>query len=269
MIFYKTIEEIELIRQSALLVSKTLALVADQLKPGVSGKFLDKLAEEHIRDHQAQPGFKGYNGFPATLCISINDVVVHGIPNDVPLKDTDIVSIDCGVLKDDFFGDAAFTFVFNEVDEKVVELCRVTYQSLFKGIEAIKPGSRIGDIGYAIQQFTSISNPYSVVREMVGHGLGKSLHEAPEVPNFGMRGRGPKLLEGMVLAIEPMINLGSRHIFQDNDGWTIRTRDGLPSAHYEHDVVVVKGGVDILSNHEGVENSIKKNPFLIDISINS
>ncbi len=269
MIYYKTVEEIALIRESALLVSATLTELAGFIKPGVSGRFLDSIAETFIRDHNALPGFKGYNGFPATLCFSINDTVVHGIPSEDELKESDIVSIDCGVLKNGFYGDAAFTFVMSGASVEVVDLCRVTYNSLYKGIEQAKVGNRIGDIGYAIQQFTSVQNPYSVVREMVGHGLGKSLHEAPEVPNYGVKGKGVKLQAGMVLAIEPMINLGTRYIYQHSDGWSIKTRDGKPSAHYEHDVAVTKSGPMILSDHSGIEVAVKKNPFLIDISINS
>lgn len=267
MILFKTQEEIELIRQSALIVSATLAEVARHLKPGVTGQYLDAIAESFIRDHKAVPGFKGYNGFPSTLCFSVNDTVVHGIPDGREIKPTDIVSVDCGVLKEGFYGDAAFTFVMSEASDKVIDLCKITYTSLYKGIEAVKIGNRIGDIGHAIQQFTSVDHPYSVVREMVGHGLGKNLHEAPEVPNFGVKGRGVKLQAGMVLAIEPMINLGTRYIYQMEDGWTIKTRDGLPSAHYEHDVAVTRNGPLILSDHSAVEDAMKKNPFLIDISI--
>jgi methionyl aminopeptidase len=269
MIYHKTLEEIELIRQSALIVSKTLAEVGSQIKPGMTGRKLDQIAEEFIRDNGGTPGFKGYNGFPSTLCFSVNDVVVHGIPDDRPIESTDIVSVDCGVLKSGFYGDAAYTFVMAEAPEKVVQLCRTTLESLYLGISAMKRGNRIGDISFAIQQYCSVQHPYSVVREMVGHGLGKSLHEAPEVPNFGMRGRGPKLQDGIVLAIEPMINLGTRYIYQGSDGWTIKTRDGLPSAHFEHDVALVDGKAEVLSDHSFVEIAIKKNPFLIDISTNS
>lgn len=269
MIFAKTPGEIELIRRSALLVSKTLAELGSLIKPGLTGLYLDKVAETFIRDHHAVPGFKGYNGFPATLCVSINDTVVHGIPSKEEFREGDIISIDCGVISEGFYGDVAYTFVLKGAPDKVVSLCKVTRQSLYKGIEAIKKGARIGDIGYAIQQYCSILHPYSVVREMVGHGLGKNLHEAPEVPNYGQRGKGPKLQNGMVLAIEPMINLGGRYIYQAEDGWAIKTQDGLPSAHYEHDVAILDGGAVILSDHSFVESAIKKNDFLIDISVNS
>jgi len=269
MIYYKTVEEIALIKDSALLVSETLAELANHIKPGVTGRFLDNLAETFIKDNNASPGFKGYNSFPSTLCFSVNDTVVHGIPDEYVIQETDIVSIDCGVLKNGFYGDAAFTFVLSGASLYVIDLCRITYKSLYKGIDEARVGNRIGDIGYAIQHFTSIQHPYSIVREMVGHGLGKSLHEAPEVPNYGVKGKGVKLQSGMVLAIEPMINLGTRYIYQHKDGWSIKTRDGKPSAHYEHDVAITKEGPVILSDHSCVEAAVKKNPFLIDISINS
>jgi methionyl aminopeptidase len=267
MIYYKTREEIELIRQSCLLVCKTLAEVASQIKPGVSGSELDKLAESFILAHNAKPGFKGYRGFPATLCFSVNEVVVHGIPSDNELKEGDIVSVDCGVLMNGFYGDAAYTFILQGADENVIELCKVTRDSLYKGVEQAIVGNRIGDIGHAIQEYSSVEHPYGVVRELVGHGLGKNLHEAPDVPNFGKRGKGLQLKEGLVLAIEPMINLGVRNVVQLNDGWTICTRDKKPSAHYEHSVAVGKDHADILSDHVIIENSIKKNTNIIDISI--
>jgi methionyl aminopeptidase len=266
MIYYKTIEEVELIRKSCLLVCKTLALVGSLLGPGVTGKELDNQAEQLIRDHSAKPGFKGYNGFPATLCISINEQVVHGIPSEDPFKDGDIVSIDCGVYMNEFFGDAAYTFAVGEVAEEVMELLSVTNESLYRGIDQAIVGNRLGDIGYAIQQYTEKQNHYGVVRELVGHGLGKNLHEAPEVPNYGKRGRGQLLKDGLVIAIEPMINLGKKEVTQAEDGWTIRSKDRKPSAHYEHTVVVRKGKADILSDHHLIEEAIKNNPEIKKIS---
>jgi methionyl aminopeptidase len=267
MIFYKTEEEIEIIRENCLLVCKTLALAGDLLRPGITGTEIDKKAEELIRDHGAIPGFKGYKGFPATLCISINEQVVHGIPSMYEFKDTDIVSIDCGVLNQGYYGDAAYTFAFREVDAEVMKLLVVTKESLYKAINSALPGNRIGDIGYAVQSYTEKEHKFGVVRELVGHGLGKNLHEAPEVPNFGRRGNGIQLKEGMVIAIEPMINMGTRKVKVHSDGWTIQTADKKPSAHYEHTVVIRKGGADILSDHEIVEKAIKNNDFLSDISI--
>jgi methionyl aminopeptidase len=266
MVFYKSQEEIELIRESCLLVSSTLALVAENIKPGVSGSFLDSLAEEYIRDNKAEPGFKGYGGFPGTLCISKNEHVVHGIPSNEEFIDEDIVSIDCGVFKNGYFGDSAYTFVFKEVSEVTVELCKVTNESLYKGIDQAKAGNRLGDIGFAIQNYTEKVFGYSVVRELVGHGIGKNLHEEPQVPNFGKRGRGRKLSPGLVIAIEPMINLGDKNIVKGNDGWTIYTKDKKPSAHYEHTVAILNGHADILSDHKIIEDQIKKNENLLDIS---
>ncbi len=250
-----------------MLVSQTLALVAAELKPGAKGSQIDKLAEEFIRDNGAAPGFKGYNGFPSTLCISINEAVVHGIPTDYEFTDQDIVSVDCGVYKNEFFGDAAYTFVFDGVDQKTVELCEVTKTSLYKGIEQAQVGKRIGDIGHAIQMYTEKLHGYSVVRELVGHGLGRNLHEPPEVPNYGKRGRGTVLKKGLVIAIEPMINMGKKSVRQTKDGWTIVTKDKLPSAHYEHTVAVMNGKADILSNHDIVEKEIKNNANIKDISL--
>lgn len=269
MIFYKSDEEIELIRQSCLIVSKVLGHCATRIRPGITGNELDKEAEEIIRDSNAVPGFKGYNGFPNTLCISKNSAVVHGIPDDQPFEDGDIVSIDCGSYVNSFFGDAAFTFALGNVSEKTMELLDVTYTSLYKGIEKAVEGSRIGDIGFAIQEYTEREHKYGVVRELVGHGVGRSLHEAPEVPNYGKRGRGIVLKEGLVIAIEPMINLGKRYIRQADDGWTIITKDHSPSAHYEHTVAVRKGKADILSTHEFVLDGIKNNPYVRQVSLKS
>lgn len=252
MIFYKTREEIELIRISSLLVGKTLAEVAKRIKPGITTLQLDKIAEEYIRDNGAAPSFKGYGGFPNSLCTSVNEAVVHGIPNNQSLKDGDIVSVDCGVFMNDFHGDSAYTFEVGEVKPEIKKLLQVTKECLDKALEVSLSGNRIGDIGYAVQQHAE-NNNYGVVRDLVGHGLGRSLHEKPEVPNFGRRGKGYKMKEGLVLAIEPMINMGVKDVVQLNDGWTIVTKDGLPSAHFEHDVAVMKGEVEVLSTFEYIE----------------
>jgi len=252
MIQYKNNEEIELIRESSLLVGKTLAEVARHIKPGIETRKLDKIAEEFIRDHGAIPGFKGYGGFPNTLCISVNENVVHGIPGKRKLEDGDIVSIDCGTILKGFYGDSAYTFEVGEVKEEIKLLLKRTKESLYKGIEAAIVGKRIGDIGFEIQNYTEQFG-YSVVRDLVGHGLGRNLHEKPEVPNYGKRGVGIKLKEGMVLAIEPMINLGVKDVVQEKDGWTIRTLDRMPSAHFEHDVAIRKGKAEILSTFDYIE----------------
>lgn len=256
MIHLKSEEEIELIRQSSLLVGKTLAEVAKIISPGVTTKALDQRAEEFIRDNGAIPGFKGYNGFPYTLCISINEVVVHGFPGKQELKAGDVVSVDCGVLMNGFYGDSAFTFVIGEVDPAVQALVEATRESLNVGIEQAVVGNRIGDIGFAIQQFVELRG-YSVVRDLVGHGLGRNLHESPEVPNYGRRGIGHRLQSGLVLAIEPMINLGGKAVIQERDGWTIRTADRKPSAHFEHDVVVRHGKAEVLSTFEFIDEVLK------------
>lgn len=252
----KSSEEIELIRISSLLVGKTLAEVAKHIKPGVTTAKLDEIAEEFIRDHDALPGFKGYGGFPGTLCTSVNSQVVHGIPGKYELKDGDVISVDCGVKKNGYFGDSAFTFTIGEVDEEVLTLLKRTRESLYLGIEAAIAGNRVGDIGYSIQQYCE-SFGYGVVRDLVGHGLGSELHEKPEVPNFGRRGTGKELKEGMVLAIEPMINLGKKKVYQASDGWTIITEDGKPSAHFEHDIVVRKGKAEILSTFDFIDEVLK------------
>ncbi len=257
MIFYKTREEIELIRKSSLLVGKTLAEVAKRVKPGVTTLELDKVAEEFICDHGATPSFKGYGGFPNSLCTSVNEAVVHGIPNDTPLYDGDIVSVDCGVYLNEFHGDSAYTFEIGEVKPEVKKLIEVTKECLNKALEVSVSGNRIGDIGFAVQQHAE-SNQYGVVRDLVGHGLGRSLHEKPEVPNYGKRGRGYKMKEGLVLAIEPMINMGTKDVMQLKDGWTIVTRDSKPSAHFEHDVAIMKGKVEVLSTFEYIEEVLNK-----------
>ncbi len=256
MLVYKSEEEIEIVRRNNLLVSKTLAEIAKLIKPGVTTLELDKRAEEFIRDNGAVPGFLGYGGFPNSLCTSVNDQVVHGIPSDYVLKDGDIISVDCGTYMEGYYGDTAYTFPVGEVSEEVMNLLRTTKESLFKGIENAIEGKRVGDIGNAVQTHAENAG-YSVVREMVGHGLGKNMHEAPEVPNYGKKGRGVLLKKGLVLCIEPMINMGGKLIKQDNDGWTIRTTDGKPSAHYELAVVVDKGKAEILSTFDYIEEITK------------
>ena len=255
MIDYKTEEEIDLVRKSSLLVAKTHAEIAGLIKPGVTTLALDRIAEEFIRDNGGVPAFKGYGGFPNTLCMSPNSQVVHGIPNDTNLKDGEILSVDCGVLMNGYYGDSAFTYEIGNVDAEIKELLKVTKDALYIGVNEAIPGNRIGDIGYAIQQYAE-SFGFGVVRELVGHGLGKNLHESPEVPNYGRRGKGIMLKEGLVIAIEPMINLGSKYIKQHEDGWTITTLDNKPSAHFEHTIVVRKGKAEILSSFEEIEKKI-------------
>jgi len=257
MIYYKTKEEIELIRESSLLVGKTIAEVAKSIRPGVTTLQLDSIAEQFIKDHNAMPSFLGYSGFPNSLCISVNDVVVHGIPSKYVIKEGDIISVDCGVFKNGFHGDSAYSFAVGEVGEDKRKLLAVTLESLLKGIEKVKVGNRIGDVSFAVQQHAE-ANGYGVVRELVGHGLGKDLHEKPEVPNFGKQGRGQKILEGLVIAIEPMINMGTKNVVHENDGWTIRTQDRKVSAHFEHTVAVTSNGVDVLSSFEEIEKVINK-----------
>jgi methionyl aminopeptidase len=264
MIYLKTAEEIELMRQAAQIVSKTLGLVASEIKEGVSLKHLDKIAEEFIRDNGGVPVFKGYNGFPASLCLSMNEQVVHGIPSAKVITSGDIISVDCGVKKQGFVGDHAYTFCAGEIKKEVQDLVRVTKESLYVGIEQVKAGNRIGDVSYAIQTFAE-KHGYGVVRELVGHGLGKNLHEKPEVPNYGKRGSGAKIQNGLTIAIEPMINMGTKDIKQLNDGWTIITKDKKPSAHFEHDVAVVDGKADILSTFSYAEEAMNKNDFLVKI----
>lgn len=246
MIKIKTLEEIELMRESALIVSKTLGMLASEVKPGVTTLQLDKLAETFIRDHGGVPGFLGLYDFPNSLCMSPNSQVVHGIPNSTPLENGDIISIDCGVLKNEFYGDHAYTFEVGEVSPEIKKLLDITKKSLYIGIREFRAGNRVGDVGFAIQQFTE-NHGYGVVRELVGHGLGRKMHEDPEMPNYGKRGRGKKFVDGMVVAIEPMTNMGTRHIKQLRDGWTILTADGMPSAHYEHNVALIDGKPEILS----------------------
>jgi len=269
MIYYKTQAEIELIRESALLLSRTIAEVAKFIKPGVSTMELDNIAFQFISDHGAVPSFKDYRGYPYTACISVNDMVVHGFPNNEPLKEGDIISFDVGVYKNGYHGDSAYTFALGEVEPAVLKLLRVTKESLYLGIEKAVAGNRIGDISFAIQEWTEKKHGYGVVRELVGHGLGKELHEDPQVANYGKRGSGPKMKEGLVLAIEPMINLGTRKIYTDEDRWTVRTQDGKPSVHFEHDVCVRKGKGDILSDYSIIEAAEKANQNLFSADLST
>ena len=259
MIILKTNDEIEKMRESALLVSKTLSIVAAVLKPGVTTLSLDKLIGEYIHDHQAVPSFLSYNGYPFNSCLSVNDVVVHGFPNKKELREGDIISVDIGVILNGWHGDHAYTFAVGDPGKEVMQLIRVTKESLYKGIGKATAGNRIGDIAFAIQEHTEKKHGYGVVRELVGHGLGKNLHEDPQVPNYGKRGSGPKLKEGVVLAIEPMINLGKKEVYTEADGWTVRTKDGKPSVHFEHDVCIRKNSADILSDYAPIEAAEKAN----------
>ncbi len=258
MISVKTANEIELLKKSSLLVGKTLGEVAKVIRAGITSKELDKVAEDFILSNGAKPGFKGYNGYPATLCVSINDQIVHGIPDNTIIKDGDIVSVDCGVLLDGYYGDYAYTFEIGEVTEVKRELVKRTKESLYKGIEQAVDGNRIGDIGNAIQQHVEHYG-FSVVRELVGHGIGKHLHEKPEVQNYGRKGTGIQLKEGMIICIEPMINIGKRNIIEMDDGWTIKTRDGKASAHFEHMVLVKKGVAEVISTYDFIEENLKNN----------
>lgn len=249
-------EEIAVLKESSLLVGRTLAEVAKKIAPGVTTGELDRLAEEFIRDNKAVPGFKGLYGCPSTLLISVNEQVVHGLPGKRELREGDVASVDCGVLMNEMYGDSAYTFAVGEVDEEVKRLLQVTRECLDKGIAAAVDGNRTGDIGYAVQEHAE-RNGYGVVRELVGHGLGRKLHEAPEVPNYGRRGHGVRLRSGMVLAIEPMINIGVKEVKQLDDGWTVVTRDGKPSAHFEHNVAVRPGKAEVLSTFSYIEDVLK------------
>ena len=257
MLYLKTDEEVGFLRESNLLVSKTLAEIAHHIKPGITTLFLDELAEEFIRDHSAVPAFKGYGGFPNTLCTSVNEEVVHGIPSQYELRDGDIVSIDCGVILNGWYGDSAYTFAVGEISEELKNLLRFTKASLDEGVRAAVAGNRIGDISAAVQTKAE-SGGFSVVRELVGHGIGKKLHEPPEVPNFGKRGTGPKMEKGLVICIEPMINLGRKETIQMGDGWTIKSADGKPSAHFEYAVAVNKGQADVLTTFDFIEEVLNK-----------
>jgi len=262
MIVVKTPAEIELMRKSALMVGEVLATVARFLRPAVTTSQLNDLAEKHIRSLGAEPSFKNLYGYPFATCISVNDAVVHGFPSDRPLQEGDIVSVDVGVLYQEFHGDSAYTFALAPVAPAILQLLKVTKESLYRGLEKAVVGNRIGDISYAVFEITEKKYGYSVVRDLVGHGLGRRLHEDPQVPNFGKRGAGPILPDGLVLAIEPMINMGRKDVYHDKDGWTIRTRDGLPSAHFEHNVCVRRHQPDILSSFDAIEQAEKSNPYL-------
>lgn len=255
MIYLKTEEEIELLRENNLLVSATLAEVGKHIKPGVTTLELDRIAEEFIRSHGAVPGFLGYGGFPNTLCVSVNQQVVHGIPSDYALREGDIVSVDCGTILKGFYGDSAYTFGVGEITEQNQQLLTVTKEALLKGVEQAVAGNRVGDISAAVQAHAE-KYGYGVVRELVGHGLGRDMHEDPEVPNYGARGRGPLLKEGMVICIEPMINMGRKEVVFERDGWTVRTRDNKPSAHFEYAVAIRKGGADVLTDFGIIEEAI-------------
>ncbi len=261
MIIYKTEDEIKLMQTSALLVSAALSEIAKVLKPGMTTLDIDRLAVEFMRDNKSEPSFLNYNGYPHNICTSVNDVVVHGFPNDVPLREGDIVSVDVGVYKNGFHGDHAYTFILGDVAPEVLKLVRITKESLFEGIKHAVVGKRVGDISNAIQEYTE-KEGYGVVRELVGHGLGRAMHEDPQVPNYGRKGSGTMMKENLVLAIEPMINLGTRHIYTDDDGWTIRTEDGKPSVHFEHDVCIRKGEAFILSDYTPIQIAEKANKNL-------
>lgn len=258
MIIYKTADEIEIMREAAQIVSRTLGILAAEIQPGITPLKLDAIAEEYIRSQNAVPGFLGLYDFPNTLCMSVNEAVVHGIPTDNPLKDGDIISVDCGSIFEGFYGDHAYTFEVGEVKPEIKKLLQVTKECLDLGIAEVKTGNRIGDIGFAIQQHAE-KYGYGVVRDLVGHGLGRTMHEDPQVPNFGRRGRGKKIQNGLTIAIEPMINMGTERVDQLSDHWTIVTGDRLPSAHFEHDVAVVDGKADILSTFKYVEEALSKN----------
>ena len=266
---FKTPEEIERSRAACLLVCETLTEVAKRLRPGMTGKEIDTFAEEYIRDQGAVPGFKGLYGCPSTLLVSRNEEVVHGLPDESQVfQDGDILSIDCGTVVNEFYGDAAYTFCVGEVSEETMELCRRTKHSLYLGIDAARQGNRVGDISHAVQQYTERVSGYGAVRELVGHGLGRNLHEAPDVPNFGKRGRGPVLKAGLIIAIEPMITLGKRSVVSREDGWTIITIDGKPAAHYEHSIAIRPNGepADLMSDHRAIEEAIRSNPNLREVA---
>lgn len=255
MVHLKTDEEIEIIKEGAQILGKAHGEVARLVKPGVKTSSLDKVAEEFIRDHGGIPSFKNYNGsFPASLCISVNEVVVHGFPGNYELREADIIAVDCGVYYKGYHSDSAYTYPLEGVREETLLLLERTYESLYRGIEQAKAGNRMGDVSYAIQSYVE-SFGYGVVRELVGHGVGKNLHEDPEVPNYGKRGKGVKLVPGMVFAIEPMINQGTRNVVQERDGWTIRTADKRPSAHFEHMVAIKKEKTEVLTTHKYIEEN--------------
>jgi methionyl aminopeptidase len=262
MVHIKTNEEIALVRESSLLVSATLSEVASFLKPGMTTHQIDVFVDKFVRDHGAVPSFKGYGGFPFSACISVNDAVVHGFPNNQEIRSGDIISVDVGVFKNGFHGDSAYTFAVGEISAEIAKLLTVTRESLYRGIEKAVAGNRTGDIANAIQDYTEKQHGFGVVRELVGHGLGRNLHEDPQVPNFGKKGSGAKLKENTVIAIEPMINLGTKDVYYDKDGWTVRTKDGKASAHYEHTVAIKKNKAEILSSFDAIMANEKKNPDL-------
>jgi methionyl aminopeptidase len=262
MILYKSNEEVEIMRHSARLVGQAIAEVAKAIKPGISTHELDLIAEKFILANGGVPSFKNYKGYPFATCISVNDAVVHGFPNKTPLKEGDIVSVDVGVFKNGYHGDSAYTFAIGATPEEVLQLLRVTKESLYRGIAKATSGNRVGDISFAVQDYCEKQHKYGVVRELVGHGLGKHLHEDPQVPNYGKRGSGAKLKDGIVIAIEPMVNLGLREVWYDDDGWTVRTKDGKPAAHYEHNICIRKGSPDILSSFAEVEEAERANEYL-------
>lgn len=266
MIHYKTPEQVELMRKSALLVSTTLAEIAKTLRAGITTLSIDQRIGEYVKDNHAVPSFLNYHGYPFNSCISVNDVVVHGFPNKTELRDGDVISIDIGVILNGWHGDHAYTFIIGETTSEVLQLVKVTKESLYIGIEKAIVGNRMGDIAFAIQEHTEKKHRYGVVRELVGHGLGKSLHEDPQVPNYGKRGSGTVLKDGLVIAIEPMINLGRKEVYTEDDGWTVRTKDGKPSVHFEHDVCVRKGKADILSDYTDIEAAEAANPNLFTVS---
>ncbi|HLW31996.1 MAG TPA: type I methionyl aminopeptidase [Aequorivita sp.] len=255
MIIPKTRDEIELMRESALVVSRTLGMLAKEVKPGVTTNQLNKMGEEYIRSQGAVPGFLGLYGCPSTLLTSVNEAVVHGLPTDIPLKEGDVVAIDCGALKNGFYGDHAYTFEVGEVSPEIKQLLKITKESLYIGIREFKAGNRVGDVGFAIQKFCE-DHGYGVVRELVGHGLGRKMHEDPEMPNYGRRGRGKKFIEGMTIALEPMINMGTHKVKQLDDGWTIVTLDGQPSAHFEHNIALVDGKPELLSTFDYIYEAL-------------
>lgn len=262
MIKYKSKEEVELIRESCKIVNDAIAHVVPHIKPGISTMELNDMAEEYIRSQGATPSFKNYNGFPYACCISVNDAVVHGFPTNDMLKEGDVVSVDVGAYKNGFHGDSAYTFALLPVSDEIKQLLKITKESLYKGIDQAVAGSRVGDIGFAVQNYTEKQHGFGVVRELVGHGLGRDLHEDPQVPNYGKRGSGTKLKDAVVIAIEPMINLGGKDVYTDEDGWTIRTKDSEPSAHFEHTVCVRKGKADVLSSFESIEKAERENALL-------
>lgn len=262
MIIYKTEKQKELIRESCKIVNDAIAEVAKVIKPGMTTMQLNDIAEKYILSQNAIPSFKNYNGFPYACCISVNDAVVHGFPTDVLIKNGDVISVDVGAYKNGYHGDSAYTFAVGTISEEVKKLLKVTKESLYLGILKAVNGNRVGDIAAAIQEFTERQNGYGVVRELVGHGLGSNLHEDPQVPNYGKRGTGTKLKSGLVIAIEPMVNMGTKDVYNDKDGWTIRTSDGKPAAHYEHTIYVDKNKADILSSFESIEIAEKGNSYL-------